>query len=180
MTVREKKQEEEMAELRALLASKIKENEELKAAPPKTVHDPTQYGPRAQLTIRQQEQPPQQEEETVFTVEVKTATPEKVTSQQSQYDASPDLRGSVSREGGRSRSPSPISSPRAAAGNGGLTITPSAPPIPFAASATPRSRCGPDQKRARHRRLRSGHPNGPQPLAQLGWPQFQRRGLLHL
>ena len=114
-TVREKKQEEEMAELRALLASKIKENEELKAAPPKTVHDPTQYGPRAQLTIRQQEQPPQQEEETVFTVEVKMATPEKVTSQQSQYDASPELRGPASREGGRSRSPSPISSPRAAA-----------------------------------------------------------------
>ena len=114
MAVREKKKEEEMAELRALLASKIKENEQLKAAIPQTVYDPALFGPRAQLTIKQQEQPPQ-EEEMVFTVEVKMATPEKVTSQQSQYDASPEVRGSVSREGGRSRSPSPISSPRAAA-----------------------------------------------------------------
>jgi hypothetical protein len=114
MAVREKKKEEEMAELRALLASKIKENEQLRAAIPQSVYNPAQFGPRAQLTIRQQEQPPQ-EEEMVFTVEVKMATPEKVTSQQSQYDASPEVRGSVSREGGRSRSPSPISSPRAAA-----------------------------------------------------------------
>jgi hypothetical protein len=70
MAVREK----EMAELRALLASQIKENEKLKAAPPRTVYDPAEYGPRAHLTIRQQEQPAQQEEERVFTVEVKMAT----------------------------------------------------------------------------------------------------------
>jgi hypothetical protein len=67
MAVREKKKEEEMAELRALLASKIKENEQLKAAIPQTVYDPAVFGPRAQLTIKQQEQPPQ-EEEMVFTV----------------------------------------------------------------------------------------------------------------
>ena len=58
MAVREKKKEEEMVELRALLASKIKENEQLKAAIPQTVYDPALFGPRAQLTIRQQEQPP--------------------------------------------------------------------------------------------------------------------------
>ena len=58
VAVREKEREKERAELRALLASKIKENEKLKAALPITVYDPTEFGPRAQLTIRQQEQPP--------------------------------------------------------------------------------------------------------------------------
>ncbi len=103
--------EKEMAELRALLAIKLKENEKLKAALPITVYDPTEFGPRAQLTSRQQEQSPQQEEDTVSTVEVEMATPTKVTSQQRKYDASPEERGSVSRAGGRSRSPSPVGGP---------------------------------------------------------------------
>ena len=101
VAVREKEREKEMAELRALLASKIKENEQLKAALPIAVYDPTEFGPRAQLTIRQQlEGQPPHEEETAFTVEVKMATPATVTSQLRQYDASPEVRGSVSRGGG--------------------------------------------------------------------------------